>query len=110
MTTNSGNPKNPFSFEGRVRRTTYWITNIICNIIIYILTEATENGFDDGGFLIFLLLYIPLCWVYFAVAAKRCHDLGHNGWWQLIPFYSLWLVFQNGQSGDNEYGPNPKGE
>lgn len=43
MTTNSGNPKNPFSFEGRVRRTTYWITNIICNIIMYVLTEATEK-------------------------------------------------------------------
>lgn len=38
--------------------------------IIYVLTEATENGFDDGGLLIFLLLYIPLCWVYFAVGAK----------------------------------------
>ena len=56
---------------------------------MYVLTEATENGFDDGGLLIFLLLYIHLRWVYFAVAAKRCHDLGHNGWWQLMPFYSL---------------------
>ena len=110
MTSNYGNPKNPFSFEGRVRRTTYWITNIICNIIMYVLTEATESGFAEGGLLIFLLLYIPICWVYFAVAAKRCHDLGHNGWWQLIPFYSLWLAFQKGQSGTNEYGPNPKDE
>ena len=30
--------------------------------------------------------------------------------WQLIPFYSLRPAFQNGLSGDNEYGTNPKGE
>ena len=106
----SVNTKNPFSFKGRVRRTTYWITNIICNVIGYVLGEAGESGFEDGGLIIYLLLCIPICWVYAAVAAKRCHDLGHNGWWQLIPFYSLWLAFQNGQSGTNEYGPNPKGE
>jgi uncharacterized membrane protein YhaH (DUF805 family) len=106
----SVNSKNPFSFKGRVRRTTYWITNIICNMIAYVLTEATAGGFESGSLFIFFLIYIPICWVYFAVAAKRCHDLGHNGWWQLIPFYALWLAFQNGQSGNNEYGPNPKGE
>jgi uncharacterized membrane protein YhaH (DUF805 family) len=106
----SGNPKNPFSFEGRVRRTTYWITYIICNFIGYILGEAAGNGFEEGGLLLFIILYVPISWVYFAVGAKRCHDLGHNGWWQLIPFYSLWLAFQNSQPGNNEYGPNPKGE
>lgn len=109
-TTDYGNPKNPFSFKGRVRRTTYWITNIICNIIGFILGEFGEGGLDDAGLVIYFLLLLPLCWVYLAVAAKRCHDLGHNGWWQIIPFYSLWLAFQKGQSGTNEYGPNPKGE
>lgn len=43
MTTNSGNPKNPFSFEGRVRRTTYWITNIICNIIFMFLLKLLRT-------------------------------------------------------------------
>lgn len=104
------NTLNPFSFKGRVRRTTYWITYTICSFIMYILTEAAALGFEEGGWLIFLLIYIPMYWVFIAVHAKRCHDLGHSGWWMLIPFYSLWLAFQNSQSGDNEYGPNPKGE
>lgn len=103
----SADSQNPFSFKGRVRRTTYWVTNIICNIIVYGLDKLTEGGTESLGL---LLLYFPVCWVYIAVAAKRCHDLGHNGWWQLIPFYSLWLAFQNSQPGDNEYGHNPKGE
>ena len=105
-----GNPKNPFSFKGRVRRTTYWITYTICNIIGYLLSAPMEKEFDNGELIVYLLLYIPVCWIYFAVSAKRCHDLGHNGWWQLIPLYSLWLAFQDSQSGDNKYGPNPKGE
>lgn len=33
---------------------------------------------------------------------------GHNGWWQLIPFYLMELIFYKGYKGANEYGENPK--
>ena len=70
-TTPSGNPKNPFSFEGRVRRTTYWITYIICNFIGYILGEAAGNGFEEGGLLQFLY-FLPAL-----LLSLSIHEFGH---------------------------------
>jgi len=43
-----------------------------------------------------------------AQGAKRAHDLGNSGYYQFIPFYGLWLIFQPGDSGINTYGENPK--
>ena len=51
------NSKNLFSFEGRIRRRSYWIQYFICNIIIGILSEASENGIDDGGLIIFFVIF-----------------------------------------------------
>lgn len=104
------NNNNIFSFEGRIRRRAYWIQYFICSMIMGILSATTENGFDEGGLILYFSIFIPVYWVLLAASAKRCHDLGHSGWWMLIPFYALWLAFQNGEPGDNEYGPNPKGE
>jgi len=44
-----------------------------------------------------------------AQAAKRCHDRNNSGWWKLIPFYGFWMLFADGDIGDNDYGENPKG-
>jgi uncharacterized membrane protein YhaH (DUF805 family) len=85
--------KNPFSFQGRIRRTEYGLSLII-TALINILTF---------GFGIFLTLPFMI-----AQNTKRCHDLGKSGWWQLIPFFGLFLLFENGQSGINQYGANPK--
>jgi len=51
---------------------------------------------------------------YFAVTARRLHDLGQSGWWSLMvlvpvfgPAYVLLQVAQRGQASDNTYGPVP---
>lgn len=96
--------KNPFSFEGRIRRTEYGISIIIttvCNTAIGVLSQSSSGSIS-------MVAYIPLLWFLWAQAAKRCHDVGNSGWWQLIPFYGLWLLFQDGQIEDNKYGSNPK--
>jgi uncharacterized membrane protein YhaH (DUF805 family) len=95
--------KAPFSFEGRIRRLEYGISSIISTFLVNILISvAIENPAT-------WLLILPVYWFGLAQGAKRCHDRGNSGWFQLIPFYSLWMLFAEGDFGSNSYGPNPKG-
>jgi uncharacterized membrane protein YhaH (DUF805 family) len=94
--------KQPFSFDGRIRRTELCLSYLIYGFVVGILSAMA------AGSPVFLILYIPAIWFLWAQNAKRCHDRGNSGWWQLIPFYSLWLMFADGMPGINEYGPNPK--
>ena len=101
--------KNPFSFEGRIRRTEFGLSFIIYLVAYMIVAAIGAAAARDGGGVIILLGMIPLLWFLWAQGAKRCHDVGNSGWWQLIPFYAFWLLFQDGQYGSNQYGENPKG-
>ncbi len=100
--------KNPFSFKGRIRRLEYGISYLIY-VAFYIGLSALEEV-DDSFSIIVLIIFIPLIWFLFAQRAKRCHDRGNSGWYQLIPFYDLWLLFGDSDYGPNKYGDNPKGE
>ena len=98
--------KKPFSFNGRIRRTEFGLS-----YLIYILTAILMSFITDAGEItsLFALALIPLLWFMIAQGAKRCHDRGNSGWFQIIPFYGLWMLFADSDYGDNEYGPNPKG-
>lgn len=101
--------KNPFSFEGRIRRLEYGLSHLIGVFAIYLVAFIAVTASGGGGARgILLIFYIPYLWFTFAQGAKRCHDIGNSGWWQLIPLYGLWLLFQEGQPGQNQYGENPK--
>ena len=96
--------KNPLSFDGRIRRTEYGISIIIVAFSVAILQSLIKTG----NFQLVGLGYIPIYWFLWAQGAKRCHDRGNNGWFQIIPLYGLWLLFGDGEDGINSYGPNPK--
>lgn len=103
----------PFSFDGRIRRTEYGLSMlflVIAQMLIGAMVGLGSRSSDPGGTLvIFYLLMLPALIFIWAQGAKRCHDLGNSGWWQLIPFYGFWLLFADGQYGPNQYGDNPKG-
>ena len=99
--------KKPFSFSGRIRRTEYGISAVIYYAIIY--TPDLLGIPEDVYAIPYLIVIIPLLWFMFAQGAKRCHDRGNSGWYQIIPFYSLWMLFADSDHGPNEYGDNPKG-
>ncbi|MFM7681274.1 MAG: DUF805 domain-containing protein, partial [Bacteroidota bacterium] len=90
----------PFSFKGRIRRTEYGVSAIIY-FIAYSIVIAMLESFSFMGIAI-----IPIIWFFLAQGAKRCHDRGNSGWYQLIPFYYLWMLFGEGDQQANSYG-NP---
>lgn len=98
--------KNPFSFKGRIRRTEYGLSIIIYSFAIAIVNIIIQMGGMAG---IVGLAYIPIVWFSWAQGAKRCHDRGNSGWYQIIPLYGFWMLFADSNYGINEYGENPKG-
>lgn len=92
--------KNAFSFNGRIKRTEYAISFIIY-IIVYVFVRIMIKGADPHP--AYAILFIPSVWLLWAQGAKRCHDINKSGWWQLIPFYCLVLIFKEGDQYTNQY-------
>ncbi|GAA6153560.1 DUF805 domain-containing protein [Pseudoteredinibacter isoporae] len=98
-------------FSGRARRKQYWmyiLFYIIFSIVVSIVDSILGTAFL--GAIYGLALLVPSL----AIGARRLHDTGRSGWWQLlylIPLIGLivMIVFLVQDSHpDNEYGPNPK--
>ena len=83
---------NPFSFDGRIRRTEYGLSFLIYVVCASIISMIIKSN-NDASFVV--IAYIPLLWFIAAQNAKRCHDVGNSGWFQLIPLYGLWLLFED---------------
>ncbi|NDW23134.1 DUF805 domain-containing protein [Alteromonas hispanica] len=103
--------KHYADFTGRARRTEYWMF-FLFYIIFYVVcaTISYALGFEALTAIFSLALLIPSL----SVGARRLHDTGRTGWWQLlnlIPIIGtivLIIFFAQDSSEDNKYGPNPK--
>ena len=110
-------------FTGRARRSEFWywalfefLIGVVCSVLVAILggQQSFLGGLAYGLFgLVELALLIPSL----AVIWRRLHDVGKSGVYFLfilIPLVGAILLLvwycQDSQSGENEYGPNPKGE
>ena len=95
------------NFEGRARKSEFWWFQLFCVIvhivgtIIDLLLGYTEL-FVWIGYIIVLLPSL-------AVGARRLHDTGRSGWWQLlyltiigIIILIVWWVADGGKK--NKYG------
>jgi uncharacterized membrane protein YhaH (DUF805 family) len=98
--------KNPFSFNGRIRRTEFALSFIIYLFVYFVILAFLGKAIASGGYgyNVLWLIFIPLVWFLWAQGAKRCHDLNKSGWWQIIPFYIFWMLFQSSVDLYNQYG------
>src|SRR4030081_1688344 len=82
-----------FSFEGRLNRKPWWLTNIAVGVgvtvlLLLALAMVGEHKFTEAilTMALLIILYIPLLWVSLALGAKRLHDRDKSAWW-LVLFY-----------------------
>lgn len=106
--------KNPFSFRGRIRRTEFGLSLMLCllgyflcYLISSIMGQILQIQLEEFS-IVFWCLFIPVMYFIIAQGVKRCHDMGHSGWFQFIPFYCLIQLFKEGEIQCNKFGSNPK--
>lgn len=98
--------KNYVNFKGRARRKEFWMFNLFSFLVsIGLGVIASFSGITFLSNIYSLAVFLPAI----AVGVRRMHDVGKSGWFLLIPIYSLILACTDGTPGDNEYGPDPKG-
>ena len=78
----------------------YIIINVVLSIVDILL--AALLGFTILSSLFQLAMLCPLL----GIGARRMHDIGKSGWFQIIPLYNLYLWAQPGQKEANKWG-NP---
>jgi uncharacterized membrane protein YhaH (DUF805 family) len=107
--------QNYVTFSGRARRAEYWWWTLFF-ILMCVVAGFADSALASSGRLplVGLIFILVTMLPYLSVAVRRFHDIGRSGWWVLIPLiplvgtilYLYWMV-QPGNTGPNEYGPDP---
>lgn len=91
-----------FSFSGRINRTEYIISVIICVILVFVVANVEDS-------ILRRILGLVIDVFLWSQCARRLHDFGASGWYVLIPVVSwIFAAFPKGDKGENEYGKAPK--
>ena len=106
------------SISGRMNRGAYALRLLIMAVVSIVL-ESMAGPFQTPELILLLIIVasVYMTVYHIGIAARRLHDLGKSGWWQLvslIPFvnlaFGLYLLFFRGEEGDNRFGADPLAE
>ena len=93
-------------FTGRAARPEFWWFVLFWVIVLAITGMVSRYLYGIAA----LALFIPGL----AVGARRLHDTGKSGWFQLLNFipligalFLIYLMVQPGDAGSNQYGEPP---
>lgn len=94
-------------FHGRTSRRTYWGFVSTHYVAVLSLTLIPNAEVSALGTMIYGVAVILPC---LSVQVRRMHDVGHSGWWAIVPFASMIIACREGERGDNRFGPDPKAQ
>ena len=111
--------KNYARFSGRATRSEYWywvlfvflarLAAELLDAIVLLSAQASASPFDA---IVSLVILIPSL----ALAVRRLHDVDHSGWWLLMYFTIIGIIYPllvwkctKGTEGANRFGPDPMG-
>ena len=97
--------------DGRARRKEYWMFVLTSWLVLFALvfvSAAAGMTNVDGNSPLVLLYQLGVLVPSTAVGVRRMHDVGHSGWWLLVPVVNLLFAVSDSETNSNRYGPNPK--
>lgn len=103
--------QNYANFQGRAGLSAFWYWVLF---VVVVNIAMSFVGGILGGSILSLLVSLALIVPNIAVGARRLHDTGKSGWYQLaglIPvlgwIYVIYLFVQPGDVGSNAFGDGP---
>ena len=109
------------NFSDRASRSEFWLfelfTTIVTLMLVFIfplIAGESFLGYDE--------IFAPLSTIFFlaiiipetSVSVRRLHDVNRSGWWLLIEFTIIGMLFpilywccKKGDEGENRFGPKP---
>tara|TARA_Y100000814_G_C12123803_1_gene331583 strand:+ start:173 stop:559 length:387 start_codon:yes stop_codon:yes gene_type:complete len=106
--------RKSFVLKGRSRRKEYWMLQLFCLPIIYILAVVGVTFKNNFILVLFFICCIGVAIPSFSCGIRRLHDINRSGWWTLLNItpltgFILFVLFMfDGTVGENKYGPDPK--
>ena len=82
--------RRTFTIKGRSSKLQY-NSFLLFFLLVDLFTSLINPDATYINLAISAFLYVPLI----TCQIRRSHDVGKSGWWILVPFYSIYLIFKN---------------
>ena len=88
--------RKSFVYSGRASRSDFWWWNLF--VFVSVISLAVSAPVASA---VLYLLYLPAT---LALQVRRIHDVGHSGWWMLVPLVGWWFCLRRSDPNTNRWG------
>ena len=88
--------RKSFVYRGRASRSDFWWWNLF--VLVSLISLVVSAPLASVAL---FLLYLPAT---LSLQVRRIHDVGHSGWWLLIPLVGWWFCLRRSDLNTNRWG------